>query len=98
LIEPSQLSRWIYENEDIWQLDFLDPNKLTTFDRDRKVDFWEGYIIQLWQLGWVRAEIVRGTLASPIEGIDILEKQDAEKSLYADNRNLGIVGSVAYFV
>ena len=91
MIERSLLSRWIYENEDIWQLDFLNPNKLATFNRDRKVDLWEDHIIHLWQLGWVRAEIVRGTLASPIEGIDILEKQDEEESLYADNRNLGVV-------
>jgi len=39
MIEPSRLSRWIYENEDIWQMDFLNPNKLSTFNRDRKVNF-----------------------------------------------------------
>jgi len=41
MIEPSKLSQWIYEYEDIWQLDLLNPSKLATYNRDRKVDFWK---------------------------------------------------------
>ena len=89
MIEPSQLSHWIYENEDIWQLDFLNPGKLATYNRDRKVGFWEDHIIHLWQLGWVRADFVRGALSSPINGIEILEERNDGESHYADNRNLG---------
>lgn len=91
MIQPSQLSRWIYENEDIWQWYLLNPRNLVTFIKDRKVNFWEDHIIHLWQLGWVRAEIIQGKLVTEIEGIEIIEKLDDEVSLYTDNRSLGLV-------
>lgn len=90
MIQPSQLSRWIYEYQDIWQWDLLNPSKLVSFIKDRNVVFWEDHIIHLWQLGWVRAEIIQGNLGAEIEGIDIIENLDDEESLFADNRSLGL--------
>ncbi len=90
MIQPSHLSQWIFEKEDLWQLDLLNPSRLNTFIKDRKVDFWEDQIVQLWRLGWVRAEIVKGVVDPAIEGIEILEKREGE-TLYADIRDLGTV-------
>ncbi len=91
MIPPSQFSRWIYENKDIWQLDFMNPNNLASLNKDRKVGFWENHIIHLWQLGWVRSDIVHGSIDSPIEGFEILEKRADGDLLFTDNRILGQV-------
>lgn len=90
MIKSSQLSHWIYENEDIWQLDLLNPRRLVSFIKDRNVDFWEEHILHLWQLGWVRAETVRGKLCEEIKGIDFVEKLNDEEFFYSDNRSLGL--------
>ena len=37
----------------------------------------------------MRADFIRGTLKSPIDGIEILKKHDEGESHYADNRNMG---------
>lgn len=90
MIGPSQLAQWILEYEDIWQVVLLNPRRLSTFFKDRNINLGEDHIIHLWQLGWVRAEIVKGVAEPAIMGLDILEKRD-EESFYADIRDLGTV-------
>jgi hypothetical protein len=59
LLEPSLPGAWIAEHRRIWQMNFLKAYDLARFCHDRGLaDFGEKGIIQLWQLGLLKADLV----------------------------------------
>jgi len=91
MLPASLLSQWILENDDIWQMDLQDPSGLYAFANDRGVIFWEDHIVKLWQLGWIRADIIRSQNKVNLEGIELIGKDNDGVHYFSDSRLLGMV-------
>ncbi|MFQ5852764.1 MAG: hypothetical protein ACE5JU_19570 [Candidatus Binatia bacterium] len=83
------LGKWIAERYEIWQMRFLDANGLHTFSHDRGLmTFSFGKKISaLWQLGWIRADLVESVEPLDMPGM-ILVEEEKNARLYADERVL----------
>jgi hypothetical protein len=58
LVPPQGVGAAIARRSHIWQMDFLSADKLATFVGDRGLKSWSRHVIQLWQLGILRADYV----------------------------------------
>ena len=59
LLEPALPGAWIAEHRRIWQMDFLNADKLARFSHDRGASYFnETDVIQLWQLGLLKADLI----------------------------------------
>ncbi len=70
LLEPSLPGAWIAEHRRTWQMSFLNAYDLARFCDDRGLaDFGEKGIIQLWQLGLLKADLVESDEELSYNGI-----------------------------
>lgn len=70
LLEPSLPGAWIVEHRRIWQMKFLNASDLAQFCSDRGLgNFREAGIIQLWQLGILKADLVESDEAFSLDGL-----------------------------
>ncbi len=59
LLEPGLPGAWIAKHRRIWQMKFLDAHKLASFSHDRGASYFnESDVIQLWQLGLIKADLI----------------------------------------
>ncbi len=59
LLEPALPGAWITVHRRIWQMDFLNAYELARFSHDRGAAYFnETDIIQLWQLGILKADLI----------------------------------------
>lgn len=59
LIYPSTVTGWQRELPDLWQFKLLDARQLSEFAHDRGASFHRQQIEQLWQVGLLRADLVK---------------------------------------
>ena len=84
-----QISNWIVEDNEIWQMDFMDCRRLYTYINDRGIKVWENDITKLWQIGWIRADLIISEQDFDIEGINLIGESNDHK-YFSDLRQLGI--------
>lgn len=83
--EIDLLGKCIADHSDIWQMNFLNPSRLSSYTKDRDVKFWESQIKQLWQLRLLRADIVISSRKLKTAGL--IEVGFVEEDwFYADER------------
>ncbi|HEU5382402.1 MAG TPA: hypothetical protein VFV38_43870 [Ktedonobacteraceae bacterium] len=59
LLGSTSPGAWIAEHRHIWQMDFLNANKFANFSSSRGLAYFnEEDIIQLWQVGLVKADLI----------------------------------------
>jgi len=86
LLDPKQLAKWIDERDCIWQMNFMSPNELARFAKDRGVDFSSEYIEHLWTLGLLRADLIIADTLLNRRGLVIVGKNPPNSFVYADAR------------
>lgn len=59
LVDPSTLTSWRRESPDLWQFKLLDARQLSEFAGDRGASFYRHQIEQLWQVGLLRADLIK---------------------------------------
>ncbi len=89
LINPNSLTHWIIDHFDLWQMDFLNPDRLYFFCKDRSIIFWADHITQLWQLGWLRADLITSQTDTKMAEINLIN-EDKGVFYYSDDRHLGL--------
>lgn len=93
---PSQyhvmLGKWLSERAGIWQIDLLDAGRLDSFaSRRGLMSFFLGDKLRdIWQLGWLRADLVISPITVELPGLIYLEKDDFGQYIYADERVLEV--------
>src|SRR5262249_7423715 len=96
-LDPVLLGTWIAARPYIWQMDLLNGRELNSFAEKHGISFpgnlrsasweyWAGPILKLWQLGWLRADIVVSKKALEIPGLIEVGTNDRGRLLYADAR------------
>ncbi|KPL81953.1 hypothetical protein [Herpetosiphon geysericola] len=71
----------------IWQMKFLKPLKIAGFAKDRSVNFWDSHITQLWQLGLLRADLIKSNEEIDLKGLILVNNQKGNY-IYVDTRIL----------
>lgn len=94
LINPNTVTRWIIEHFDLWQMDFMNPDRLHSFVQERSNKFWAVHITQLWQIGWLRADFISSKRELEIDHINFIAAEGKER-FYSDDRILGVSHSNA---
>lgn len=74
------------DHGDIWQMDLLNPSRLSSYIRERDVSFWESHVEQLWQLKLLRADLVVSSRKQKYAGL-IEVGFDNGNYFYADERS-----------
>lgn len=85
IFEIGLLGKCIADHGDIWQMDLLNPSRMSSYIKDRDVKFWESHIKQLWQLKLLRADLVVSRRKLRIAGLLEVGFDDGYR-LYADER------------
>lgn len=88
LIDPKIMGRWIYDYYGIWQLSFINDNELGRISSDRGLMSLSlgDDIKHLWQLGLLRADLIRSDHILEVEGLDFIATDDEGNHYYADTR------------
>src|SRR5437879_2379227 len=86
LVPPETVGRAIARRGHVWQMDFLSADKFAKFVGDRGLPFWSRHIIQLWQMGILRADFVVQSGKARRAGFRYLGTDRAGRHLYADIR------------
>ncbi|XSG73973.1 hypothetical protein ACP8Y2_17490 [Herpetosiphon llansteffanensis] len=81
------IGRLIAKRTFIWQMNLLNPSKMARFAKDRSVIFWDNHITQLWQLGLLRADLIKSNEEIDLNGLILVSNQGG-KYVYIDNRVL----------
>ena len=80
----------LIEKNNCRQLKLIDSQKLSQLSKDNKTsDFSQKFIINLWQLGFLNADIVYSDKKIDINGLFFSERK-GDKFLYADERELPV--------
>jgi hypothetical protein len=89
LLEPSLPGAWIAKHRRIWQMKFLNARDFAQFCHDRGLeDFREKGIIQLWQLGLLKADLVESDEELTIDGLVDRGINRDGRHVYSDERRL----------
>lgn len=59
LVDPSTVTSWQRELPDLWQFKLLEARQLSEFSHDRGASFYRQQIEQLWQVGLLRADLIK---------------------------------------
>ncbi len=90
LLQPSLPGAWIAQYRRIWQMNLLTASELAQFSHDRGLSFsaFEHDIIQLWQLGLLKADLIESR--SKYNRIGLVERGTNRKGehVYSDERHL----------
>lgn len=93
LIDPTLLATWIAERPHIWQMDFLTAGELSQHADQRGLKFWSHHITQLWQLGFLKADLVVCNRKSRRVGLKYCGTDRQGQHLYGDVRRLALLPS-----
>ncbi len=90
LLEPSLPGAWIAEHPGIWQMDLLSASEMARFCHDRGLSFssFEDDIIQLWQLGLLKADLVESRREYKRAGLIDCGRNSRGHYIYSDERRL----------
>jgi hypothetical protein len=79
----------IYEKGDLWQMRLEDQRGIDSYCRDRGLTslFLGEHVVLLWQLGWLKADLVRSLTPLDIPGL-LEVASDEDGFVYADERTL----------
>jgi hypothetical protein len=89
LLEPALPGSWIAEHHRIWQMKLLDANKLASFSHDRGESYFnETDVIQLWQLGLIKADLIISRRKLHLVGLTDRGTDLYGNHLYSDERRL----------
>src|SRR5260221_2586968 len=89
LLEPELPGAWIVNRQHIWQMNLLDANKLASFSHDRGLAFFnENDIIHLWQLGLVKADLIKSRRKLRLVGLVDRGTDLYGNHIYSDERQL----------
>jgi hypothetical protein len=88
-LEPDLFGALMGTYHDIWQMSFLKADELAKFSEKRGVPWFErADIVQLWQLGWLRADLIKSPQAIQYPGIVAREEDSDDGYIYTDERSL----------
>src|ERR1700730_9184590 len=89
LLEPSLPGAWIVEHNRIGQISLLKAKELAQFCSDRGLaDFRETGLIQLWQLGLLKADLIESNEELCYDGLVARGTDRYGRYLYSDERQL----------
>src|SRR6266480_1878957 len=89
LLEASLPGAWIAEHSQIGQMSLLSAKELAQFCSDRGLsDFREKSIIQLWQLGLLKAELIESNEEVTYDGLVARGHDRYGWHRYSDERQL----------
>src|SRR6266487_3954488 len=89
LSDSSLPGAWIAKHSRIWQISFLKAKELAQFCSDRGLsDFREEGIVHLWQLGLLKADLIKSDEAVTYGGLVARGKDLEGRYLYSDERVL----------
>lgn len=89
LLESSLPGAWIAEHRRIWQMNFLNARELARFCHDRGLaDIGEKGIIQLWQMGLLKADLVESDEELIYDGLVDRGVNRYGSHIYSDERIL----------
>lgn len=89
MLEPVLPGAWIAERRRIWQMDFLNADKLASFSHDRGAPYFnEKDIIQLWQLGLLKADLITSPRKLRLVGLTHHGIDLNGLHMYSDERQL----------
>ncbi len=90
LLKPALPGAWIAEHHRIWQMNLLSASELARFSHDRGLSFssFEGDIIQLWQLGLLKADLVKSRRKYKRVGLIDRGTNSYGYHVYSDERRL----------
>jgi hypothetical protein len=89
LLEPSLPGAWIVEHNRIGQISLLKAKELAQFCSDRGLsDFREKGIIQLWQLGLLKADLIESDEEFIYDGLVTRGNDQYGQYRYSDERQL----------
>jgi len=89
LLDRALPGSWITKHQRIWQMDFLDANKLADLSRARGLSFFEENITELWQLGLLKADIITSNKMHKEPDLIYRGSQSqTEYFIYSDEREL----------
>lgn len=89
LLEPALFGALISQNSRIWQMTFLNADKLARFSSDRGLtSFNEKDIIRLWQLGLIRADLITSRKKLHLVGLVDRGTDRYGHHIYSDERQI----------
>lgn len=90
LLEPGLPGAWIAQHRRIWQMDLLSARELAGFCHDRGLSFssFEEDIIQLWQLGLLKADLVESRRKYDRVGLVDRGTNRYGQHVYSDERQI----------
>ena len=89
LLEPELPGAWIVNRQHIWQMNLLDANKLASFSHDRGLAYFnEKDVIHLWQLGLVKADLIKSRRKLRMVGLVDRGTDLYGNHIYSDERQL----------
>ena len=89
LLEPELPGAWIVNRQHIWQMNLLDANKLASFSHDRGLAYFnENDVIHLWQLGLVKADLIKSRRKLRLVGLVDRGTDLYGNHIYSDERQL----------
>jgi hypothetical protein len=88
LLEPALPGIWMAEHRRIWQLHPLNASKFASFSYARGLSFDEKDIIQLWQLGLIKADLVTSRKKLRLGGLIDRGIDRRGYHMYSDERPL----------
>lgn len=87
LLNHALFGTWIAKRHHIWQMDFLNADKLAEFSQKHGLSFFEKRdIIQLWQLGLLQADIIKCQQKIQHAGLIEHGMDEDEEYIYSDER------------
>jgi hypothetical protein len=87
LLNHALFGTWVAKRHHIWQMDFLNANKLAEFSQKHGLSFFEKRdIIQLWQLGLLQADIIKCQQKIQHAGLIEHGMDEDEEYIYSDGR------------
>ena len=89
IIEPMLPGAWIANCQHIWQMNLLDANKFASFSHNRGLAFFnEEDIVQLWQLGLIKADLLTSRRKLRLVGLVDRGFDSYGYHIYSDERRL----------
>ena len=83
------LGRWMYEKDGLWQLRLEDQSGIDSYSRERGLPplFLGDHVEALWNVGFLRADLIESTSPLRNRGLSLLGEQ-AGTLYYSDQRTL----------
>lgn len=89
LIEPALPGAWVAEYQRIWQMNFLNASELASFGHRRGLaSFGKRDVIQFWQLGLIKADLILSHRKLPQAGLVHRGTNRYGLHVYSDERQL----------